>query len=89
MPSGHASGTGISACAPPRAYSSRRASSPRGYGRNTSAFEMLTDAEASVEFDVGDDGSVRGMGVRWEDFPERSEGSIEERAQVWFRRVGA
>jgi hypothetical protein len=50
---------------------------------------MLTDAEASVEFDVGDDGSVRGMGVRWEDFPERSEGSIEERAQVWFRRVGA
>jgi hypothetical protein len=62
---------------------------PVGYGRNTSAFEMLTDAEASVEFDVGDDGSVRGMGVSWEDFLERSEGSIEERAQVWFRRIGA
>jgi hypothetical protein len=61
---------------------------PVGYGRNTTAFEILTNADSSVEFDVGDDGAVRGMGVSWGDFPERSTGSIEERAQVWFRRVG-
>jgi hypothetical protein len=62
---------------------------PVGYGRNTTAFEMLTTAEASVEFDVGDDGAVRGIGVSWGDFPERSAGSIEERAQAWFQRTGA
>jgi hypothetical protein len=49
---------------------------------------MLTNAESSVEFDVGDDGAVRGMGVSWGDFPKRFAGSIEERAQVWFRRAG-
>jgi hypothetical protein len=62
---------------------------PAGYGRNTSAFEMPMDFGATVEFEVGADGSVYGMGVRWSDFPERSKGSVEERAQVWFRRVDA
>jgi hypothetical protein len=62
---------------------------PTGFGRNTSAFESPREPEASVEFDVGDDGRVRGMGVRWDDFPEHTEGSVEERAQVWFRRVDA
>jgi hypothetical protein len=62
---------------------------PTGFGRNTSAFESPREPEASAEFDVGDDGRVRGMGVRWGDFPARSKGSVEERAQVWFRRVDA
>jgi hypothetical protein len=62
---------------------------PAGYGRNTSAFEMPMDFGAAVEFDVGENGSVYGMGVRWSDFPERGKGSVEERAQVWFRRVEA
>jgi hypothetical protein len=62
---------------------------PTGFGRNTSAFESPREPEASAEFDVGDDGRVRGMGVRWGDFPACSKGSVEERAQVWFRRVDA
>jgi hypothetical protein len=62
---------------------------PAGYGRDTGAFEMPMDFGAAVEFEVGEDGGVCGMGVRWSDFPERTEGSVEERAQVWFRRVDA
>jgi hypothetical protein len=62
---------------------------PAGYGRDKSAFETGTDAGVHVEFGVGEEGMVRGMGVSWDDWPEGKgeEGSVEERAQVWFRRV--
>jgi hypothetical protein len=62
---------------------------PAGYGRNTSAFETPGEPASAVEFDIGEDGRVYGMGVRWDDFPKRSKGSVEERAQVWFHRVEA
>jgi hypothetical protein len=59
---------------------------PAGHGGDTRPFESRTDA-ASVELDVDEGGRVRGMGVSWDDWPAGREGSVQERAQVWFRRV--
>jgi hypothetical protein len=68
---------------------------PRGYGNNASAFEMGAEgAEMGVraEFEFGADGRVVGLGllglVGEVTERERIGLTVEERAEVWFRRVG-
>jgi hypothetical protein len=63
---------------------------PTGYGRDRRAFELQMSATALAEVDVGPDGEMRGLGLTWVDFPRGTQqGGVRERAQVWFRRVGA
>jgi hypothetical protein len=67
---------------------------PDGYGSNTTAFEVnLLSREAGVEarFVVSEDGSVRGFGLfgmAGEVLErERTATTIEDQAEVWFKRV--
>jgi hypothetical protein len=67
---------------------------PDGYGSNTTAFEVnLLPREAGVEarFVVDEDGSVRGFGLfgmAGEVLErERTATTIEEQAEVWFKKV--
>jgi hypothetical protein len=66
---------------------------PNGYGSDTSpwAYEDEDDSGARLEFVLGKDGNVEGFGlfglVGEVTERERLGNTIEERAEVWFKRV--
>lgn len=66
---------------------------PDGYGKNTTAFDMLVDGGTSLtaEFVFGENGNVSGLAINGfvgeTTVLQRKGGSVKDTSEVWLDRI--